>query len=232
MGLFDIFKSEKKTHASLGVFHGMDCREWNDGYKKDEKSIIKFIKKKLESMTQKEFINFLKKRENYRKFVHTEVSETMNKISVTEPKGISSYGLTKFGFVFYPSEAIEKDMNIHGFKIVDSDVKYERKKGMKFEKSKTLIILGQDRKQEYLDFWEKKLSWDKAVHYIGFQFVDLDKDEYKFLKPFENKLKKNHSKLLNTWHEFINVGYEGLFGTEKRKAYPINRFQTYLVFEE
>jgi len=59
MGLFDIFKSEKKTHASLGVFHGMDCREWNDGYKKDEKSIIKFIKKKLESMTQKEFINFL-----------------------------------------------------------------------------------------------------------------------------------------------------------------------------
>jgi len=232
MGIFDIFKSEKKTRSSLGIFHGMDCREWNDGYKKDEKSIIKFIKKKLESMTQKEFINFLKKRENYRKFVHTEVSEIMNKISVTEPKGISSYGLTKFGFIFYPSVLLEKDSNITGFKIVDSDVKYERKKGMNFEKSKTLIILSQDRKQEYLDFWEKKLSWGKAVHYIGFQFVDLDEDEYKFLKPFENKLKKNHSDLFDTWNEFIDVGYQGLFATEKRKAYPINRFQTYLVFEE
>ena len=56
MGLFDIFKEKRTT---FGTLHGMDVREWNDGYKKDEKSIIKFIKKKLESMTQKEFINFL-----------------------------------------------------------------------------------------------------------------------------------------------------------------------------
>ena len=37
---------------------------------------------------------------------------------------------------------------------------------------------------------------------------------------------------LDTWNEFIDVGHAGLFATEKRKAYPINRFQTYLVFEE
>ena len=53
-----------------------------------------------------------------------------------------------------------------------------------------------------------------------------------FLKPFESKLKQNSPKLLDTWSEFIDVGYAGLFATEKRKAYPINRFQTYLVFEE
>lgn len=231
MGIFDIFKSEKKNHTLLGTCHGMDCREWNDGYKKDEKSLIKFVKKKLESMTKKEFIDFLKKRENYRKFVHNEVNNEINEILVTEPKGLSSYGLTKFGSVYYSSFAVERDIDISAFKIVDSDVKYERKKGMKFEKSKTLVILSQDRLTKYLKYWEKKLSWGKAVHYIGFQFVDLDKDEYKFLKPFEKKLKSKNI-TVDDMREFVNVGYAGLFGTEKRKAYPINRFQTYLVFEE
>ena len=41
MGLFDIFK---ETPTTLGTFHGMDIREWTDGYKTDEKAIIKFIK--------------------------------------------------------------------------------------------------------------------------------------------------------------------------------------------
>ena len=174
----------------------------------------------------------LKKRDLYRKFVYQEANETMNKISVSEPKGEDSWGLTKLGFCFFPSAGLEKDMDIHAFRIVDTDVTYERKKGMKFEKAKTLIILSLDIKEKYLDFWKKKLSWDKPVYCIGFQFVDLDKDEYKFLKPFESKLKQNSPKLLDTWNEFIDVGHAGLFATEKRKAYPINRFQTYLVFEE
>ena len=42
MGLFDIFKEKRTT---FGTLHGMDVREWNDGYKKDEKGIIKFVKK-------------------------------------------------------------------------------------------------------------------------------------------------------------------------------------------
>ena len=230
MGLFDIFKGEKKNFST--TLHGLNLREWDDGYKRDEKSLIKFIKKKLDSMTTKEFLNFLKKRDQYRKFVYQEANETMNKISVSEPKGEASWGLTKLGFCFFPSAGLEKDMNIHAFRIVDTDVTYERKKGMKFEKAKTLIILSLDIKEKYLDFWKKKLSWDKPVYYIGFQFVDLDKDEYKFLKPFESKLKQNSPKLLDTWNEFIDVGHAGLFATEKRKAYPINRFQTYLVFEE
>jgi hypothetical protein len=231
MGLFDIFKSSKER-KTFGTLHGMDLREWNDGYKSDEKSIIKFVKKKLDSMSSKEFLNFLKKRDLYRKFVYQEANETMNKISVTEPKGISSLGLTKLGFSFFPSAALEQDMDINSFRIVDTEVTYEKKRGMKFEKSKTLIILSLDRKQKYLDFWKKKLSWGKSVHYIGFQFVDLDEDEYKFLKPFENKLMQNSPKLYDTWNEFIDVAHKGLFATEKRKAYPINRFQTYLVFEE
>ena len=102
---------------------------------------------------------------------------------------------------------------------------------IKFEKSKTLIILSLDRKQEYLDFWKKKLSWDKAVHYIGFQFVDLDEDEYELLKPFEKKLSIKSSKLHGDWSKFLEV-HDVLFKTPKRKKYPINRFQTYLAFEE
>ena len=98
---------------------------------RDEKSLIKFIKKKLDSMTTKEFLNFLKKRDQYRKFVYQEANETMNKISVSEPKGEAAWGLTKLGFCFFPSAALEKDMNIHAFRIVDTNVTYERKKGMK-----------------------------------------------------------------------------------------------------
>ena len=227
MGLFDIFKEKPTT---VGTLHGMDLREWNDGYKSDEKAIIKFIKKKLDSMSSEEFLSFLKKRASYRKFVDHEANETMNKITVTEPKGVL-HGLTSLGFVFYPKKALTLDMNIAGFRVVDMDIPKKAHGGVKFEKSKTLIILSLDRKQEYLDFWKKKLSWGKAVHQIGFQFVDLDKDEYELLKPFENKLSTKSSKLHDTWGKFIDV-HDVLFDTPKRKKYPINRFQTYLVFEE
>ena len=226
MGLFDIFKEKRTT---FGTLHGMDVREWNDGYKNNEKAIIKFVKKKLDSMSSEEFLSFLKKRESYRKFVDHEANETMNKITVTEPKG--SYGLTSLGFVFYPRKALTLDININGFRVVDMDIPKKAHGGVKFEKSKTLIILSLDRKQEYLDFWKKKLSWSKAVHYIGFQFVDLDEDEYELLKPFENKLSTKSSKLHDTWGKFLDV-QDALFDTPKRKKYPINRFQTYLVFEE
>ena len=60
MGIFDIFNSKKtKNVSSLGVYHGMDLREWNDGYKSDEKGIIKFLKAQLKSMSDDEFIKFL-----------------------------------------------------------------------------------------------------------------------------------------------------------------------------
>ena len=39
MGFFDIFKTKQTT---LGTLHGMDIREWNDGYKNNEKAVIKF----------------------------------------------------------------------------------------------------------------------------------------------------------------------------------------------
>jgi hypothetical protein len=231
MGIFDIFKKENKiSKNNQSILHGIDCREWNDGYKNDEKSLIKFLKKQLNSKSPKEFINFIKKRDLYRKFIYNKANDTMHKISVTEPKGAVSLGLTKLGFCFFPSLALEKDMSIRGFRIVDTNITYGKEKGMKFEKGKTLIITSLDFKQEYLDFWKKKLSWENTVYYISFQFVDLDEDEYKFIKPFENKLKRNCT--LDTWTEFAEVGYVGLFSTEKRKAYPINRFQTYLTFEE
>ena len=59
MGLFDIFKEKPTT---LGAFHGMDLREWNDGYKSDDKSIIKFVNSKLKSISHENFLNFLKKK--------------------------------------------------------------------------------------------------------------------------------------------------------------------------
>ena len=49
MGFFDIFKTEQPK--TLGTLHGMDLREWNDGYKSDDKKIIKFINDKISSMS-------------------------------------------------------------------------------------------------------------------------------------------------------------------------------------
>ena len=37
MGLFDIFKEKRTT---FGTLHGMNLREWNDGYKSDDKDKI------------------------------------------------------------------------------------------------------------------------------------------------------------------------------------------------
>ena len=38
MGIFDSFKGEKKKFST--TLHGLNLREWDDGYKRDEKSLI------------------------------------------------------------------------------------------------------------------------------------------------------------------------------------------------
>ena len=56
----------------------------NDGYKSDEKGILKFIKAKLKTMSDDEFIKFLKNRDLYRKFTHHEANDEMNKLVIEE----------------------------------------------------------------------------------------------------------------------------------------------------
>jgi hypothetical protein len=181
-------------------------------------------------MSPEKFLNFLKNRESYRKFVDQEANKTMNKISVTEPKG-DTLGMTKLGFIFYPRNLLKDktdDTQPTGFRIVDSDVSFENKE-VKFEKSKTLIILTVHNNQEW---WTKRINYGKEIRSIGFQFVDLDEDEYEFIKSYEEKLIKNDSKLNDVWGDFITDKHNALFDTEKRKTYPINRFQSYVAFEE
>ena len=129
MGIFDVFKSKK--HEIYNTLHGLDLRDWTDGYKADNKGIIKFINDKLKKLSNEEFIKFLPKRDNYRKFVDQDLSDTMKKISITEPKGRGALGLTKLGFditlnVYYPKSCIEKDISIIGFRIVDTNMRYEK----------------------------------------------------------------------------------------------------------
>ena len=75
----------------------MDLREWNDGYKSDDKKIIKFINDKISSMSYEEFLNFLKNKENYRKFLDEVANDRFNKIYITDPKGDSSKFLPNIG---------------------------------------------------------------------------------------------------------------------------------------
>jgi len=229
MGIFDIFKS--KERKTFGTLHGMDLREWNDGYKSKDKEIIKFVQKKLNSMTYEKFLKFLSKRENYRKFVDEEINDTMNKATVSHPKGsLASVGLPKFDYAYYPKNLLNhKDFDeTYGFRIVDCDLIYEDKE---FKKGnfKTLVKFNISNNQKW---WGKRISSEKEIRAMSFQFIDLDENEYELIKDFENKIKKKASNLVDVWSELNTLFYNGLLATKKRKAYPINRFQTYLAFEE
>ena len=228
MGFFDIFKTEQPK--TLGTLHGMDLREWNDGYKSDDKKIIKFINDKISSMSYEEFLNFLKNKENYRKFLDEVANDRFNKIYITDPKGDSSKFLPNIGFVLYPRIFLnpkEKEIPI-GYKIADNNFMYDGEK-MVEGNFKTLIIISFDKNE---DWWAERVNSKKKIRSVGFQFVDLDEEEYNLIKDSEKTIRKNDTNLLKAWGDIhINL-HKGIFVTEKRKKYPINRFQTYLAFEE
>ena len=229
MGLFDIFKTEQPK--TLGTLHGMDLREWNDGYKSDDKKIIKFINDKLSSMSYEEFLNFLKNKENYRKFLDEVANDRFNKIYITDPKGDSSKFLPNIGFVFYPRIFLnpkEKEIPI-GYKIADNNFMYDGEE-MVEGNFKTLIIISFDKNE---DWWAERVNSKKKIRSVGFQYVDLDEEEYNLIKDSEKTIRKSDTNLLiKAWGNIHVNLHKGIFATEKRKKYPINRFQTYLAFEE
>ena len=137
------------------------------------------------------------------KFVDEKVNDTMNKVKTPTQ-----------GNIYIPSNLINSEFpSTRGFKIIENN----------------LIILNIDNDQNY---WAKKIDYQGDIRSISFQFVELDEDEYKLLKPFEKKIMKKSESLVKTWGNLYNVIYKGLFETEKRKKYPINSFMSFLGFEE
>ena len=193
MGIFDIFKSEKKEIGTMNCL--ATAGKWDTGYKQDTKGLVKFIKKKIKDGTLKKELDY--------KFVDTKVNETINQVKT--PQGI-----------FYIARNLinHKDIDIvKAFKITKDE----------------LIIFNVCNNQNY---WSKKIDYDGEIRTLTFQFIELDKDEYKLLKPFEKKIMKKSEKLIDTYLDLREVIFNGLFATKKRKEYPINRFMTFVGFEE
>ena len=76
MGLFDIFKGEKKQIGTMNCL--ATAGRWATGYKTDTKGLVKFIKKNLKDGTLKKELEY--------KFVDEKVNETINKVKT--PQGI------------------------------------------------------------------------------------------------------------------------------------------------
>ena len=229
MGLFDIFKTETKA-TTLEDLSCISINEWDDGYTDTDTLVIDFIKKKIESMSYEKFISFLKKRDKYLKVTDEELNNeekySMNKIKL---KGeINS-------FFPYPRHFLNADpkmweSGIKSYRIIESRERYipERAggKGRETGNFKCLQILTIDNQMN-------KYPCDKSTRDLSIQFVDLDDDEHELIKPLDIKLKKfEDPKLYNSWLDMWNGIYKGIFTTKKRKKYPINRYQSYLAFEE
>tara|TARA_B100001971_G_C18117806_1_gene497787 strand:+ start:133 stop:837 length:705 start_codon:yes stop_codon:yes gene_type:complete len=234
MGLFDIFKEKPTT---LGTFHGIDLREWDTGYKQDTKALVKFLNSKLNSMSYEKFIIFLKKRDDHRKFIDEELidQDLMNKIKITEPKGKVIQGISlipKTDYFAYPKNLLNhKDTDcFKSFRIVDSKFMYDRKAKVIEGDFKTLVMFNICNDEDY---WKKKISSEKSIRSMSFQYIDLDNEEYQLVKIFENKIKNmKDSKLFDNHFKLLDTIFKVLLNTKKRKKYPINRFQSYLAFEE
>ena len=101
-----------------------------------------------------------------------------------------------------------------GFKIID----------------KTLIILNIQNDQ---DWWSKKLNYDEEIRSVSMQIIELDDGEYNLLKPFEKKITQGkNKKFIDNYMDLYQVIFDGLFKTDKRKKYPINRFVSLVGFRE
>ena len=173
MGLFDLFKSKNPTEDVLTTLHCINRNEWTDAGKSfSPKELIK----KSKSLDDDEFINYIKKSPRYLKLEnHFEINEGVSKISCS--------GNVKGHFVFpsyYLNVDKKSDILVQGMRIIKSKVSYDPKGGYKITDGFSLEILN-------IDLEDKKTFKPRKCHSITFQYVDLDKDEYKFIKPLYSK---------------------------------------------
>jgi len=231
MGIFDIFKTKTSDAPKATTLENLSCiciNEWNDGYTATGPQVIDFIKEKIETVSYEKFISFLKKRDEYLRItdevLNDEKKYPMNKIKL---KGQIN------GFFPYPRHFLNlnsEDWDIVSYRIVDSKTRYIPEKiggnGMEIGNFKCLEILTiHDQINKY--------PCDNPTRGTGIQFVDLDDDEFKLLKPLDDKLRKyNDKKIYNYWLDMWNGIYKGIFKTKKRKEFPINRYNSFTCFGE
>jgi hypothetical protein len=234
LGSLNFFSSKKKDYGTL---HCLDTREWNDGYNSDNKSLIKFLKQEIKSKSTDKFLKNLMKRDNYKKFVDKNITETLNKITCVKNTRDDTDGLLpKIDYFIYPTNFVdEKDRkSVPAFKIFNTTTAFNFDgpgTGTQKGKFNVLTIMTISNNTE---FWSKKINYEKRVRDIGFQYIILDKDEYdkirKYKKTFTDIKDDNYAKAWDNQKMLLDI--YGLFDSEKRKKYPVNMFEHFMAFEE
>ena len=234
MGIFDVFKSKAKD---FGTLHCLNTREWHNGYETDTKGLVEFVKKQTKNKSESQFIDYLKKRPEYRKFEDKNISDTLNKITCTKHNNNEDdVILPKINYFIYPKNFVDEHYKqVCAFRILETKTAMEGEK-IKTGNFKILVILWIEN-QPKPGIAEKDVGYSKKIRDLSFQFIVLDKMEYNHLKPFEKMyINTEGDKYAKAWNkgDMYNAifGDEGIFATKKRKKYPINYFQAFLAFEE
>ena len=235
MGIFDAFKSKIKT---FGKLHCLNTRDWNDGYKTDTKGIISFVKEQTKNKSESEFINFLKKRPEYRKFEDKNISSTLNKITCTKYNSKDDTLLPKINSFVYPKNFVDKHLkSVCAFKILETKMAVEDGKVKKGNFKILTILWIQNQTKPERTIGGKDVGYSNRIRDLSFQFIVLDKMEYEHLKPwgkmYSNTKGEEYAAAWDKGDMYNAIfGDDGIFATKKRKKYPVNYFQAFLAFEE
>ena len=84
---------------------------------------------------------------------------------------------------------------------------------------KYLVVLNISKNHEY---WEKKIDYDGRIRSFSYQFINLDKQEYELLKPYEKKILRKGDKLIDrntlmfvALHEITHIMTKSIGHTEE-----------------
>ena len=213
---------------NFGILHGLCNTENSD----------EVVGEAFESATKGQLISHLKEQENYLKVSDKKVSDKMNLI---ELKG------TYIGYFVYPINSLKRD-RVQSYRIDEMEDRFipESMGGKGWEKGNFDCL-------QIINI-EKPLKELTLGNHIGrkffMQLIDLDEEEYNFIKDYDDKIKqltlviKNNKPLpqlsvkkakedLETrYTEMRDAIHDGMFQTEKRKKFPINRYDSYIGWSE
>ena len=213
---------------NFGILHGLCNTENSD----------EVVGEAFESATKGQLISHLKEQENYLKVSDKKVSDKMNLI---ELKG------AYIGYFVYPINSLKRD-RVQSYRIDEMEDRFipESMGGKGWEKGNfdCLQIINIEKPL-------KELTLDNHIgRKIAMQLIDLDEEEYNFIKDYDDKIKqltlviKNNKPLpqlsvkkakedLETrYTEMRDAIHDGMFQTEKRKKFPINRYDSYIGWSE
>ena len=216
------------SDKNFGILHGLSNTKNSD----------EVVGKAIDSAIEGKLISHLKKQENYLQLSDKKISGKMNLINLN--------GCYEGNFA-YPIEQLKKD-RVQSYNITKMDERFipESMGGKGNEKGNfdCLQIINIEKPIE-------GLTINKHIgRKVFMQLIDLDEEEYNFIKDYDKILKKT-TVVINTgkplpdlsvksateeleshYTEMRNAIHDGIFETKKRKSFPINRYDSFICWND